>query len=910
MPMHALPRTLRASVVVALTVPTLAVAAVSPAQAATNTVIKVTPASGLQSATTQGVEGDAPTGFGTGSIRAAATTAGAKSEFSFSAVQLFGRDEVTMDEIASISYRTKMGTAHSGANPQDWSLVLYTEPYAGDLSTATWYGDRYGAEPYFSANLDDPADMWNTWSTDGATNTLRFYESTAGAPGATFGAYDDPHWDAFKDGSSLGSTSERGTREFSGITVSTGSGWANGFQGQLDGLVITLTDGSTATVNFEPDGAACTTTCYVDAANGNDANGGASADDAKKTIQAAVDAVQEGGTVHVAAGTYTAGASITKPLTLDGAGSGSTVIQGSNSGKGLRIGNVSDVEVSDLTVRDFEDGVYVGPAPVSGISLTDVASLSNQRHGVMVEAFDAAGVSLTRVDSSENGTPGSGGRGLWVINGEKTGISVLDGTFNSNALVGIDISDGSVTGLRITGNEVRGNGDAGISVFGVQGPGENQVSGNTLDNNGRYGIEVKNATGNGATTGGGSVVVSDNMVSRTTAATDLRDHAGISVIRRGPQPQTADQPSGVVVTGNDVSGFRSNATGSTGEGFGIVVEGTGHVVDHNTVDNNDVGIQVQAGNTANVQGTPYFDRGDAHTSSALVNRNGITANTVGLRNVGDQTTDATCNWWGSADGPGGEVPGATTDPWLRSANLDGPCGAVPPTIDVTTQPRVNEGSSAWFTIRLSERPTEPVTVRYSTEDGTATTSWSAIGGADYTARSGSVTFRPNGPLSRTVTVPTRNDSADESDETFELRLSDAQGGELGTAVAEKTITDNDGAPRITIGDVSVAEGNPSNNSITTDMRFTVRLSAVSAKDVSASWSTRNGTAVGGTSGGDFVSASGTVTIPAGSRQATLVVTIRKDRQRERNEELGVQLSSLVNARAGDLFARGTIRNDD
>ncbi|MBC7876562.1 MAG: hypothetical protein H7Y59_05265 [Anaerolineales bacterium] len=66
------------------------------------------------------------------------------------------------------------------------------------------------------------------------------------------------------------------------------------------------------TVNIQvvtaPD-CAGTSDCYVDAVNGNDANGGASIADPKKTIQAAIDAVSPNGTVHVLPGTYSETAS-------------------------------------------------------------------------------------------------------------------------------------------------------------------------------------------------------------------------------------------------------------------------------------------------------------------------------------------------------------------------------------------------------------------------------------------------------------------------------------------------------------------------------------------------------------------------------------------------------------------------
>ena len=60
----------------------------------------------------------------------------------------------------------------------------------------------------------------------------------------------------------------------------------------------------------------CTTTCYVDAANGNDAFGGTSVAEAKKTIQAGINTVSPGGTVLVNDGTYAESPNVTKSLTL------------------------------------------------------------------------------------------------------------------------------------------------------------------------------------------------------------------------------------------------------------------------------------------------------------------------------------------------------------------------------------------------------------------------------------------------------------------------------------------------------------------------------------------------------------------------------------------------------------------
>jgi hypothetical protein len=86
-----------------------------------------------------------------------------------------------------------------------------------------------------------------------------------------------------------------------GFGVNVGSGWGS-FTGHVDNVTIGIAGNST-TYDFEPS-VACTATCYVDAVNGSDANGGTSIADAKKTIQAGIDAVDPAGTVRVLPGSY------------------------------------------------------------------------------------------------------------------------------------------------------------------------------------------------------------------------------------------------------------------------------------------------------------------------------------------------------------------------------------------------------------------------------------------------------------------------------------------------------------------------------------------------------------------------------------------------------------------------------
>jgi hypothetical protein len=74
-------------------------------------------------------------------------------------------------------------------------------------------------------------------------------------------------------------------------------------------------------------------------------------------------------------------------------------------------------------------------------------------------------------------------------------------------------------------------------------------------------------------------------------------------------------------------------------------------------------------------------------------------------------------------------------------------------------------------VSLSAPAAAPVTVQYATQTGTA-------GGADFTARSGTLTF-PAGTTTRSVAVALTDDDRTEPNETFTLVLSNPSGAALG-----------------------------------------------------------------------------------------------------------------------------------
>ncbi len=400
-------------------------------------------------------------------------------------------------------------------------------------------------------------------------------------------------------------------------------------------------------------------------------------------------------------------------VTLQGAGVDRTIIQGATcTTTGITLASShSDITVRDLTVTGHLDGIVIGQnnlVTITDTRIEDVRVVGNCRHGISSLANRTIRLTVNRVEVTDNGTvgnpSGTNGRGLWLNGGIKDGVTITDSLFSRNQFGGIEIGAGNVTNLRIENNIVSSNPEYGIAINGAQGAGENVVRANVVSG-ARYGIEMRNATGNGASSGAGAVVISQNTVNGAALAT-ATDSGGIIVNRRAVDSNfVADQPSGVVVSDNRVSGYVNSGSG---DGFGIVVEGSGHWVVNNTVVANDVGLMLQAGSRINETGTDYFDRGNAaSTRQTRVRGNALSANrdglvslgdvrgtvnnnnliysnardgvrildeastglavnnnqicmnaALGVRNRGTSTLNARSNWWGSPDGPGPLGPGS------------------------------------------------------------------------------------------------------------------------------------------------------------------------------------------------------------------------------------------------------------
>lgn len=119
-----------------------------------------------------------------------------------------------------------------------------------------------------------------------------------------------------------------------------------------------------------------------------------------------------------------------------------------------------------------------------------------------------------------------------------------------------------------------------------------------------------------------------------------------------------------------------------------------------------------------------------------------------------------------------------------------------------------------------------------------------------------------------------------------------------------TVGGGGGNPSLSIGDVSMTEG----NSGTKQFVFTVSVSPTSNSQITVNYATANGSATTGNN--DYEQASGTLTIPANAASRTISVTVNGDTTNEGNENFSVNLSNPNNATIGDGTGVGTIQDDD
>ncbi len=359
-------------------------------------------------------------------------------------------------------------------------------------------------------------------------------------------------------------------------------------------------------------------------------------------IQNSIKYADAGDIINLEDGTYPEKLTVDKSnLTLQGVSNDKTlyVIDGTGLGVASGIllnGGMTNITIQDLTVQNFTGGGGNANAGIYGVASNDNLVIDNVAllNNTSASGFYANGpVNNVSVTNSMAVNNGSGARGMVIWNGLKTNITFTGNMVTNNVCCGIELSDGNASGVNISNNTIDvGSGDNAIGVVGLNtSTGANTINNNTITGGGRFGIEIKNPAG--------GVTVSANSVTLSTQNSDVRDRAGIAILRRGVLSGNVDVPNGVTITGNTVTGYQQS---STSEGFGIVVEGTNHTVTGNIVNTCDVGI-LQQQNPSNYPGDAnqadvvdlYFGRGNApQTCGNTISGNTFSGNGLNERNIG------------------------------------------------------------------------------------------------------------------------------------------------------------------------------------------------------------------------------------------------------------------------------------
>ena len=154
-------------------------------------------------------------------------------------------------------------------------------------------------------------------------------------------------------------------------------------------------------------------------------------------------------------------------------------------------------------------------------------------------------------------------------------------------------------------------------------------------------------------------------------------------------------------------------------------------------------------------------------------------------------------------------------------------------------------------------------MQYATADGTATTADN-----DYVSASGTLTILA-GNTTGTITIHVNGDTTFEADETFFVNLSNATNATITDNQGIGTLTNDDGAPSLSINDLFFSEPSSGTGSAV----FTVSLSHVAGQSVTVDYATANGTAIAGS---DYQSASGVLTFNPDETTKNVTITIQSD----------------------------------
>ena len=208
---------------------------------------------------------------------------------------------------------------------------------------------------------------------------------------------------------------------------------------------------------------------------------------------------------------------------------------------------------------------------------------------------------------------------------------------------------------------------------------------------------------------------------------------------------------------------------------------------------------------------------------------------------------------------------------------------------------VNEADgSAIITITSDIASAFPITLAISTSDN------SALATSDYIAVTNQALVIPAGAQIVTTTLSITDDVRYEATEQFTVTIGSVISATLNDNRATITIIDNEAPPVVTLTTNDVLEDSGT-------LVFTATLSAVSDLDVTWVYTTTDGSA---TAPVDYLTATDSVTITAGTVSTTIPVAINADTLFEADETVQLDIGNLQNAATSSLSLTASILNDD
>jgi len=391
------------------------------------------------------------------------------------------------------------------------------------------------------------------------------------------------------------------------------------------------------------------------------------------TIGAAVSAAKANDRINIGAGQYSESVIVTKPLSLVGAGSGSTIINAKGLANGIYIDGLdnpgmSNVLVTGLTVMnanfegilvtntsyiviaqnhvtDNAQSLNVSAGTCAGLPVFETSEAMDCGEGIHLMGVDHANVSNNVVDLNSGGILISDETGVThdnLISGNSVhenayacGITMASHPPSPQATSKLPygIFNNVIQGNNSSNNGHAGSGGAGIGIF-APAPGNlnfgNRIIGNVLENNGHPGVTMHNHASPPGTPG---INLNDNVI------------------------------AGNFISGNGADTADAATSGTTGIDVYSVAPVYGTIISQNTIQNEAVAVVMNNPGTMEL----HF--------------NNLVGGGIGVMNPNTGSVDGTVNFFGCAGGPGAmgcatvSGSGVGSSPWLTAPVSSAPSGS-------------------------------------------------------------------------------------------------------------------------------------------------------------------------------------------------------------------------------------------